>query len=306
MRILIVGAGATGGYFGARLVQAGRDVTFLVREHRAAQLRNTGLQVTGTLGDFKVQPKLILASEITAPFDLVILTVKSYQLDAAMADIAPAVGTDTVILPLLNGLAHLDTLIARFSDRRILGGSVRIHTDLDADGRIHIMDTLHELNFGERDKSVTPRIEALAKEFAGAGFNDKLSPDILAFMWQKWTMLASLGAITCLMRGTIGQVASIPGGTETATAIYNEALAISAANGYPIAPAVIENLRTYLTNKQSSFTSSMQRDMLKGAPVEADHILGDFLTRAAAHNVDAPLFRAAYALLSVYSNTLKK
>jgi 2-dehydropantoate 2-reductase len=304
MRILIIGAGAVGGYYGARLAAAGRDVTFLVREARAAQLRAIGLQVISPHGDLSLTPKLLLASEIKEPFDLILLSTKAYSLDAAIKDFAPAVGPKTMILPLLNGMKHLDKLVARFGEDPVLGGSTTIVADVDNEGRIHQMELLHNFNFGERDKSITPRIQAVAATLANAGFDDKLCPDILAVMWQKWTMLSAMGAITCLLRGSIGAVAAAPGGTETALRIIAETAAIAAANGYPPPPPYLDMVNTRLTKPGSPLTASMYRDLHKGARVEADHILGDLLARGQAHGVVTPLLQAACVQLSIYSSSL--
>jgi len=307
MRILVIGAGAVGGYYGARLAAAGRDVTFLVRERRAAQLRSIGLQIISPHGDLSLTPKLLLASELKASqehFDLIILSTKAYSLDAAIEDFAPAVGPQTMILPLLNGMKHLDLLIARFGEGPVLGGSTTIVADVDPEGRIRQMELLQTVSFGERDRTVTPRIQAVAVTLANAGFDDKLCDDILAVMWQKWVMLASMGSITCLMRGSIGAVAAAPGGSETAHRIIAECASIAAANGYPQKPAFLESVNERLTKLGSPLTASMYRDLHKGAPVEADHILGDLIARGTAHGVVTPLLQATYAQLSVYSNSL--
>jgi 2-dehydropantoate 2-reductase len=308
MRILVIGAGAVGGYFGGRLANAGRDVTFLVRAARKAQLQKDGLQVLDPYGDFTVQPKLLTAEELKASpseFDLILVSTKAYSLDAAMDDFAPAVGSGTVILPLLNGMRHMDALDARFGEERVIGGSVQIIGDMDAEGRVHSLGRLHDLNFGERDKSVTARIEAIDETLKGSGFEANLKPDILAMMWQKWTLLAAMGAITCLLRGSIGEVAAAPGGVETARTIAGECVAIATANGYPPEEKFHAVMMKRLTEVGSSLTASMYRDLQKGARVEADHILGDLLARGEKHGVEAPLVRAAFARLSIYSAALK-
>jgi 2-dehydropantoate 2-reductase len=308
MRILVIGAGAVGGYFGGRLAAAGRDVTFLVRAARAEQLRRTGLRIFDPLGDVTVQPKLLLAEELKArpeAFDLIVVSTKAYSLEAAMEDFASAVGSATVILPLLNGMRHMDALEARFGAEPVVGGATYIVADMDAEGGVHSMTRLHDLNFGERDKAVTARTKAIEATLTGAGFDVHLRLDILATMWQKWTMLASLGAITCLMRGSIGAVVAAPGGVETARAIIAECVAIAMANGYPAEDAAAQAATVRrLLEPGSSLTASMYRDLQKGARVEADHILGDLLERGRKHGVEAPLVRAAYAQLSVYSTGL--
>jgi 2-dehydropantoate 2-reductase len=308
MRILVIGAGAVGGYFGGRLANAGRDVTFLVRPGRKAQLQLRGLEVIDPYGDFTVQPKLLTAEELKASpiaFDLILLSTKAYSLDAAMDDFAPAVGSATVILPLLNGMRHLDALAARFGEEHLVGGSVQIIGDMDAEGRVHSLGKLHDLNYGERDKSVTARIKVIDETLKGCGFEANLQPDILATMWQKWTLLAPMGAITCLLRGSIGAVVAAPGGAETARVIAAECVAIATANGYPPEETFHAVMIQRLTEAGSSLTASMYRDMQKGAPVEADHILGDLLAQGQRHGVEAPLVRAAFAQLAIYSAGLK-
>ncbi|MGA7158994.1 MAG: ketopantoate reductase family protein [Acidobacteriaceae bacterium] len=310
MRILVIGAGAVGGYFGGRLAAAGRDVTFLVRATRAEQLRPTGLKIFDPYGDVEVQPKLLTAEELKArpeAFDLIVVSTKAYSLESAMEDFAPAVGSATAILPLLNGMRHLDALDVRFGAEKVLGGTTYVVADLDAEGGVHSMTALHDLNFGERDKRATERIKAIEAELAGAGFDVRLREDVVATMWQKWTLLASLGAITCLMRGSIGAVAAAPGGEETARAIIAECVAIATANGYPPQDAELYAASVQrLTAPGSELTASMYRDLMKGARVEADHILGDLLRRGRERGVRTPLVSAAYAQLSVYSAAIKK
>ena len=308
MRILAIGAGAVGGYFGGRLAAAGRDVTFLVRSARAEQLRRSGLRIFDPYGDVQVRPKLLLAEELKARpevFDLIVLSTKAYALEAAMEDFAPAVGGATVILPLLNGLRHLEALDARFGAEKVVGGFTYIVADMDAEGGVHSMTQLHDLSFGERDKAVTARIQAIDEMLRGAGFDAYLKPDILAAMWQKWALLAAMGAITCLMRGSIGAVVAAPGGAETARAIIAECVAMATANGYPPEATALAMMTQRLTEAGSPLTASMYRDLQRGSRVEADHILGDLLERGRKHGVEAPLVRAAYVQLSVYSASLK-
>jgi 2-dehydropantoate 2-reductase len=311
MRILVIGAGAVGGYFGGRLAAAGRDVTFLVRAGRAEQLRRAGLEIFDVYGDVTVEAhtlKLLTAEELRArpeTFDLILLSTKAYSLESAMADFAPAVGSGTVILPLLNGMRHLDALDRRFGAEHVVGGTTYIVADMDAEGRVHSMTGLHDVTFGERDRVVTARMKAMEATMTGAGFDVRLETDMVAAMWQKWVMLASAGAITCLMRGSIGAVMAAPGGVETARAIIAECAAIATANGHAPMEAALAEGTLRVTEAGSRLRTSMYRDMRKGARVEADQILGDLLERGRARGVEAPLLRAAYAKLSVYSASIK-
>jgi 2-dehydropantoate 2-reductase len=306
MRTLVVGAGATGGFFGGRLAQIGRDVTFLVRPARGEQLRRDGLEIISPLGDATIQAKLITADELRSkpqPFDLIILAVKAYALEQAIDDLAPAVGPETTILPLLNGMRQLDMLDARFGAEHTIGGTCRINSDVDAEGRVLQLSKLGDVTFGERNRERTPRIEKIDAELSGALFDIILSPDVLASMWHKWYILASLNTICILPQGTVGEVVAVPRGLDFANQAIDECIAIATANGYPPPAELIAWDRKRVTVPGSDLTSSMYRDMMKNAPVEADHIIGDLLTRGEAHNIAAPLLSATYVRLKVYASS---
>jgi 2-dehydropantoate 2-reductase len=302
MRLLVVGAGATGGYFGGRLAAAGRDVTFLVRAGRKAQLAARGLEIVSPHGNASVKPKLVTAGEIDGPYDAILLTVKGYGLAGALDDIAPAVGPDTAIVPVLNGMGHMEVLTARFGADHVAGGVCKIAATLDGDGRVVQLSELQYLAYGEMDGRRSARMAALDTLMAGAGFPAQLSDNIAREMWEKWLLLASLGAITCLMRGTIGEVVAAPGGRDFASAVVDEAVAIIRAVGVPPGDAALDSTRTLMTQTGSSFASSMFRDLSAGKPVEAEEIVGDLVRRGQAAGVPAPLLAAAYAHLMVYAN----
>ena len=300
MRILIVGAGSTGGYFGARLMQAGRDVTFLVRPARAAALRATGLRVLSPLGDFQVTPRLVQAGEIDKPFDIVLVTVKAFGLAAAIDDFAPAVGPQTMILPVLNGMKHVDDLQARFGPERVMGGVCRVSTTLDAEGRIVHLAPMHELIYGELDGSRSARVEALHAFMSDAGFDAQLSTHIAQDLWNKWILLATLGGICALARGSVGEIAASDGGGDLARAFLAEAVAVAGAGGFAPSPQAVEFITGVLTAANSPLTSSMYRDLVAGERVEADQILGDLRARARRANLATPLVSAACVQLEVY------
>ena len=305
MRTLVVGAGATGGFFGGRLAQIGRDVTFLVRPARAEKLRRDGLEIISPHGDATIPAKLITAEELRArrqPFDLIILAVKAYALEQAIDDLAPAVGPGTAILPLLNGMRQLDMLDERFGTEHVIGGTCRINSDVDAEGRVLQLSKLGDITFGERSRERTSRIERIHAELSGALFDLILSDDVLHAMWNKWYVLASLNTICVLPHGTCGEVVAVPHGLAFANAAIEECIAIATANGYPPPPDLIAWDRKRLTLPGSDLTSSMYRDMSKNAPVEADHIIGDLLARGASRNVAAPLLDATYVRLKVYAS----
>jgi 2-dehydropantoate 2-reductase len=304
MRILIAGAGAVGGYFGSRLAEAGRDVTFLVRPARAKQLGRDGLRIISPHGDAVLSPKVVSAEEIDTPYDLVFLSVKAYALEAAMNDFAAAVGPETMILPVLNGMRHIDLLAKRFGEHAVIGGVCLVAAETDDQGRIVQLADVQQLVYGERNGDSTPRLKTLDATLQGAGFDAHLSPDIMQAMWEKWVQLASLGAITCLMRGTIGEIVAAPGGAELSIDVVNESAAVATACGYKPLEKVLSRHASAMTTPGSSLTSSMYRDLRNGAPVEADQILGDFIERGRARGVTTPLLKAAFVNLRVYQDRL--
>jgi 2-dehydropantoate 2-reductase len=305
MRVLIVGAGAVGGYFGARLAQAGRDITFLVRPARADILRRDGLRITGTLGDFSVRPTLVSHPGASGgPYDLIFLSVKAYALTQAIEDFAPAMGAQSMILPMLNGMAHLDVLTKRFGAQRVIGGDCRVSVQLDRNGAIRQLADFQQMRYGELDGSLTPRIRAVDEVMQGVGFDAAVSDNIMQEMWEKWVQLAGLGAATCLLRGTIGDIVAVPGGAEMSVRIISECAAIAAASGFPPSPAFAAANEAVMTKAGSPLASSMYRDLTAGSPVEVEQILGDLLGRAQTHGINAPLLEAATAALRIYQTRI--
>ena len=299
MRALIVGAGSVGGYFGGRLAAAGRDVSFLVRPRRAREL--SGGHVIASRGEETVIPvKLLVAGEAVGEFAVVLLAVKAYQLEGAIEDVAAYVSERSVILPVLNGMRHMDALRARFGAERVLGGVARIATTLDERGRILDQANFHELSYGEWSGDMSPRMRAIDQLMKGAGFDARLSTDIEREMWEKWAMLASLGAITCAMDGDIGQVARAAGGIDFVQALLAEVLTAIGAAWRPLSDSLKSQTLSLLTDRSSTLTSSMYRDMKAGQRIEADQIIGDLVSRAAARGVATPLLSAALLRLKVY------
>jgi 2-dehydropantoate 2-reductase len=299
MRILVVGAGSTGGYFGGRLAQAGRDVTFLVRPARAEQLRANGLQIVSPHGDVTLEPQLVTAGNIAGPSDVVLVTVKAFALGLAIDDMAPAVGPDTMILPVLNGVKHVDVLTSRFGDKAVIGGVCKVATVVDQ-GRIVQLTKLQALAYGELDGSVSARLEEVDRLMQGGGFDARLSTTIMREMWEKWVLLAAMGGINCLMRGSIGEIAAAPGGTDFVLSFLEEIVSIVGAAGHPMSDEFVAGARASLTAKGSPQTSSMYRDLEKGSEIEADQIVGDLLTRGRQAGIAMPLLAAAYTHLSIY------
>ncbi len=304
MRILVVGAGAVGGYFGGRLAQANRDVTFLVRARRAEEIEAKGLQIASPHGDLTLHPKTLTADRIRGPYDVILLGVKSYALESAMNDFASALGPETMILPVLNGMRHMGLLAARFGADAVLGGVCIVANELDNEGLIRQLADIQSLTYGEQDGSSTRRLQKLDDTLQGAGFDAAISNRITDDMWQKWVQLATLGAVTCLLRGNIGEIAAIPGGAALALSALRECSDIANASGHPQSAAFLEQQTTALAAQGSQLASSMYRDLKKGAPVEVDSILGDLLDHGVKCGLTTPILQAAFVSLSIYQRGL--
>jgi 2-dehydropantoate 2-reductase len=300
MRVLVLGAGALGGYFGGRLAASGADVTFLVRPGRQAALARHGLVVDSPLGDLRLPVRTMTAETLAGHFDTILLTAKAYDLDAAIAAIAPAVGPDSVILPLLNGIAHLDRLDAAFGAEHVLGGVAIIGATLTESGVVRHLTPAAALACGERSGTISERVRAIAELFTAAGVETTASAAILSDMWEKFVMITALAGMTCLMRGSVGEIMAAADGESLMIELIEECELVAAAAGYPPRPQRRAQYRAVLTERGSDFSASMRRDLEAGPRTEYDAILGDMLRRARAFAVPAPLLTAACCHLDVH------
>ncbi len=299
MRILVVGAGGVGGYFGGRMLAAGRDVRFLVRPARSEALARTGLVIRSPHGDVAISsPPTVTADALSGPVDLVLLSCKAYDLESAMDAFAPAVGPETAILPLLNGMRHLDALDARFGAARVLGGECKISAVLDADGHVLHLNRVHRVAFGERTGGRSARTTAIEAQMADAGFEFACSEQILQEMWEKWAFIATGAGATCLLRATIGDIVAA-GAAGVVHGLTDECSVIAEANGYRPSEEAIARTRAMFTMAGSLLTASMFRDIESKARIEGDHIIGDLLARG-GDAAGYPLLRLVYAHLRTY------
>src|SRR6267142_791491 len=298
MKILVVGAGGVGGYFGGRLFQAGRDVTFLVRPRRKAELATTGIVIRSRFGDATLPtPRTVLAEDLHETFDLVLLSCKAYDLESAIDSFAPAVGASTAILPLLNGMRHMDILDQRFGPERVLGGLCYIAATLNDQHEIVHLNDRHDLAFGERDGARSARVEALGPIMADAVFKARPSGAILQEMWEKWAFIATGAGLTCLMRAAVGDIVAA-GGSDLASTLFAECSEIAARAGFSPGEAAVRNNQATFMAAGSTLTASMLRDIEHNAPIEADHVVGDLLRRGAEGA--SPLLRIAFLHLKAY------
>lgn len=301
MKILILGAGAIGGYVGGRLHQNGADVTFLVREKRLEALQRDGLVIKSTKGDITQKVKAVTKGSQGGPYDIVLLTCKAYDLDSAMDAIAPAVGANTTVVPLLNGMRHLDALDARFGSEKVVGGLARVGVAMNEQGHILHTSPFAAISFGERDgKPARAALTELDAAIRKSGVDGGLNANIVQDLWDKWIMLCTLAATCCLMRGASGDILEAEEGREIVLETVDEGRRVAAAAGHDPGEKGIATIRSFLTVKGSKFAASMLHDLEKGAMVEADHIVGDMIARARKAGVATPNLRLAYAHLQVY------
>lgn len=293
MRVLVLGAGALGGYFGGRLAEAGGDVTFLVRPRRAAQLAERGLVIESPFGAARLPVKTIAAEGLQPGWDVVLLTCKAYDLEDAMTTIAPAMDDRTAILPVLNGLSHVTTLQLRFGAERVLGGLCKIQATLTPDGVVRQLNDWRWLTFGELDGRMSPRVAALEAAFAGApGVEAKAVPNISQRMWEKLVHLGTSAIGTVLMRANVGEIVR-GGGSAWLHEVLARNAAIAAHHGHPMPEAFMAEYRALFSEPGSAYATSMLRDIEAGNRIEGEHVLGFLAEACARAGVETAIHDAA-------------
>ncbi|HFJ9467679.1 2-dehydropantoate 2-reductase [Bacillus paranthracis] len=300
MRILVLGAGGVGGFFGGRLVEKGEDVTFLVRSKRKKQLEERGLVIRSVNGDFSFQPKLITKEDQTAPFDVILFSTKAYHLNEAIQDLKPFVGESTVIIPLLNGIAHVSLLQKEFGEEKVIGGLCFIETTLNNQGEIVQTSAANRLMFGEMKSQDSERIQHISKAFAGTKSSFILSENITQDMWHKYLFITVMSGVTTLMRAPIGPIRESEGGRDFIQNLFEECMEIMRCVGAPIKDNIVQEHMKIIDKISYNMKSSMQRDMEKGSSIEAKHLQGYLLDVAEQFSIEAPLLGAVYQNLKVY------
>ena len=307
MRILILGAGGIGGYFGARLHEAGGDVTFLVRPTRADQLRSDGLQVVSPLGNSLFVPRVVTAeNDLKDRFDVVLLSCKAYDLDSALDAIAPAVGPETVVVPLLNGIKHLETLDARFGRERVLGGLAHLSLMLAPSGEIRHLSSFHRLMVGSRSATQSRWLAPLAELLGKTSIEFTVSDDIEQEMWNKFVFISTLAGATCSMRANVGEILATTAGEDFILGLLAECVQVATAGEQPPAEAQLMVYRNGLTDRSSALVASMLRDIDKGSATEGEHILGDMVRRGKAAGIATPRLEFAHTHLQAYELARKR
>ncbi|MES5847090.1 MULTISPECIES: 2-dehydropantoate 2-reductase [unclassified Bacillus cereus group] len=300
MRILVLGAGGVGGFFGGRLVEKGEEVTFLVRSKRKKQLEERGLVIRSINGDFSFQPNLITKEDQTAPFDVILFSTKAYHLNEAIQDVKPFVDENTVIIPLLNGIAHVSLLQKEFGEEKVIGGLCFIETTLNDQGEIVQTSAANRLVFGEMKSQDSERIKHISKAFAGTKSSFILSENITQDMWHKYLFITVMSGVTTLMRAPIGPIRESEGGRDFIQNLFEECMEIMRCVGAPIKDNIVQEHMKIIDKISYNMKSSMQRDMEKGSSIEAKHLQGYLLDVAEQFSIEAPLLGVVYQNLKVY------
>lgn len=304
-KILVLGAGGIGGYFGGRLAESGADVTFLVREPRQKALQANGLRIESPFGDASLPVKTTTSAGLEPVFDAVILTCKAYDLDDAIATIAPGIATTGYVLPLLNGIAHIDILNARFGKDRVLGGSAKIQVTLTKDGVVRQLNDWRTITFGEQTGGLSDRVQTLASLFAATkGVETLAVDDVMQRMWEKIVHLATAASMTCLMRANVGEIVRTPEGEHIFLEQLRIAAEIAAANGHRPSDLFMENYRNTFSQRDSLYTTSILRDMERRGRTEVDHILGFMLAKAREADLDHKTLLLAYTHVKAFEQRL--
>ncbi|GAA0575572.1 2-dehydropantoate 2-reductase [Craurococcus roseus] len=301
MRILVLGAGALGGYFGGRLLEAGADVAFLVRPRRRAQLERDGIAIESPYGALRRPVPLVSPGEAAPGWDVVLLACKAYDLEDAIAAVRPAVDARTAVLPVLNGVSHIEALQRAFGAERVLGGIAKIQATLAPDGTVRHLNDWRYLTFGEMDGRMSPRVEALAQAASGTkGMVAAAVPDIAFRLWEKLVHLGTSAVCTVLMRANVGEIVRAPGGAALLLRVLERNAAISAFHGHRMRDAFMAEYRAVFSDPASAYSASILRDMEAGGRIEADHILGFLLDAARRAGVPDELHEAAFLHAKAY------
>lgn len=301
MRIVVMGAGGVGGYYGGRLAQAGEDVWFVARGRHLAALRERGLRVRSTKGDFELHP--VQATDdpgtIPTPVDLVLFCVKSWDTEAAAAAIRPIVGPETGVLTLQNGVENEDRLAAVFGAERVLAGTTQIETTIAEPGLIAHTSPFAKIRFGEWTDGRSPRVVRILAAFERAGVDAEIVDDSRRALWEKFLFLAATAGLTSLTRGTVGEVRGHPLTRELLVEALAEIGAVARARGIALPPDAEAKALAFIDSVPFGMKSSMQRDLERGSRLEVDALSGAVVRLGREHGVPTPVHFTIYAALAL-------
>jgi len=303
-RFAVVGAGAVGGYYAARLAHAGCDVGVIARGAHLHAMQARGLWVWSPLGDLVVHPRVVDRPEALGPVDVVIYAVKTYDNDTALALLPPLLGPDTVVLTLQNGVSSADAVGAVVGAARVLAGPTYIAAALRAPGLIEQTGTHRRIVFGEvaaPGETVSPRVTALAAVLQHAGIEAEPVADARVPLWEKFIYLAPFAAVTGAARHPAGVIRSEPRLRATMTAACAETEAVARAAGIAVATDVAPRIAAYLDALPHATRSSLLIDLQAGKRIELDALAGDVVRRAQVLGVPTPVMATLASVLAPFA-----
>ncbi len=302
MRIAIIGAGGVGGYFGARLVAAGEDVTFIARGAHLDAMRRNGLRVLSALGDLTLDPvKVESDPSRVGHVDVVMVAVKLWSTDDAMRDAKPLLGPATGVISFQNGVEAIDAATQHFGKAHVMGGVAHIAAVIDRPGVIRNSGALARLTFGELDGGASSRAVALLEACTRAGIDASLSDDIERSIWEKFVFIAGLSGMNSLTRMPTGPVRSDPVTREMLRDVMGEVAAVARGRGIGLARDIVDAQMRFIDTLPPGMVSSMLGDLARGKRLEVEWLSGAVVRLGIETKVPTPLNRAIYAALKLHA-----
>ena len=306
MRFAILGSGAVGGYFGAKLAMLGQEVTFIARGAHLDAIRSKGLRIqSAKLGDFTATAAAESDTAKVGPVDVVMVAVKAYDNSTALPMLQPLIGANTVVLTLQNGVDSVDEVAAAAGEEHVLGGTTYVATALEAPGLIVQTGVHRTIIFGEvfgDRRRISPRVQAIADVLAAADIHATPVPDARVPIWDKFVYLCPFSGFTGASRLAIGHIWKFPHVQEMFYAASREVAAIAAAEGVTISPNRFDTLQEYMQNIPPTTRSSLLIDLEQGKRIEVEALQGAAVRRASKHSVPVPIVATLYALLKPWEH----
>jgi 2-dehydropantoate 2-reductase len=305
MRVLVMGTGGVGGYYGGMLAHAGADVTFVARGRQLEALREKGLELRTQGQTLLIRPAVTFErpNQVAEPPELVLFTVKTYDTATALEALRPAVGPDTAVLTLQNGIDSVDQLGAAFGADRALAGVTYVASSVIEPGVVNENGFSRKVIFGEPDGRVTPRVEAILAAFRRADLDAELSTSPRQALWDKFVLVAPHATISSLCQTPIGLTRRTPEAMELYRAMIGEVKAVGESAGFTFAPDTADRIVQSFMGAPEGQVSSMQRDYAAQRRVELEALTGTVVRRGEQLGVPTPAFRALYAVLKVRAST---
>ena len=289
MKIVIIGAGGVGGYFGGKLAKTGFDVTFVVRGEHLSAIKKNGLQIKSIKGDFTVHPKVTDDIKTIHEADLIILGVKSWQVIGVAKVLKSVISKNTMVLPLQNGADNADKLLSVLNKENVLAGLSKIVSKIEAPGIIHHFAFEPEIIFGEINNELTSRVKSVKDVFDNAGFKNSIADNIQLAIWRKFLFIVSISGIAALTRAVIGKIREDMYLRKICYQTAFEIMTIANAKGIKLSKTDIENAMEAIDNTDFQTTASMQRDIMENKPSELDNFNGYIVNQGKEFQIETPI-----------------